>query len=177
MFRTLLEEKMRYLIMSLLMVLTTVTVMGANKIAVVDMQRVIVEVKQGKKAMALLKAEKAKKEKAINAKKDTFLQQQKELENMMKNPAADKAKAKAKYESLARTYQMLQREAQKMQQELLAKEQQEARKIMNKVQAILKKVVKKEGFDIVLNKAAILYVPASDDITNQVIREYDKVNK
>lgn len=167
---------MRYLMLTILMGLSF-TLMGANKIAVVDIQRVIIEVNQGKKAMKLLKAEKQKKEAKINAKKDKFLKEQKELENMMRNPAADKIKAKEKYESLARSYQALQQEAQKMREELLSKEQSEAKKIVKRAQDIIIKIVKKENFDVVLNKAAILYIPESNDITNQIIREYDKAYK
>lgn len=151
--------------------------MGANKFAIVDMQRVILEVNQGKKAMSNLKAEKAKKEKTINAKKQDFMKQQKELEEMMKNPAADKAKAEAKYKELAQVYQMLQTEAQKMQQELMKKEQAAAKKILEKAQVVLAKIVKKEKFTMVFNKAALLYAPPAFDITNQLIRQYDKSYK
>ncbi len=167
---------MKYLLMAL-SILITVSVMGANKFAVVDMQRVILEVSQGKKAMSILKAEKAKKEKTINTKKQNFMKQQKELEEMMKNPAADKAKAEAKYKQLAQTYQMLQMEAQKMQQELMKKEQAAAKKILEKAQVVLAKIVKKEKFTMVFNKAALLYAPPASDITNQLIRQYDKSYK
>lgn len=151
--------------------------MGANKFAVIDMQRVILEVNQGKKAMATLQAEKSKKETAINAKKENFMKQQKELEEMMKNPAADKAKAEEKYKELAQTYQMLQMEAQKMQQELMKKEQTAAKKILEKAQVVLSNIVKKENYTMVFNKAALLYAPPAIDITNQLIREYDKSYK
>ncbi len=167
---------MKYLLMAL-SVLVTVSVMGANKFAVVDMQRVILEVNQGKKAMSSLKAEKAKKEKEMNAKKQDFMKQQKELEEMMKNPAADRAKAEAKYKALAQTYQMLQMQAQKIQQELMKKEQAAAKKILEKAQVVLAKIVKKEKFTMVFNKAALLYAPPASDITNQLIREYDKSYK
>jgi len=167
---------MKYLLI-LLSVMVTISVMGANKFAVIDMQRVILEVNQGKKAMSVLKAEKNKKEKEINAKKEGFMKQQKELEEMMKNPAADRAKAEAKYKTLAQTYQMLQMEAQKMQQELMKKEQIAAKKILEKAQIVLAKIVKKEKFTMVFNKAALLYAPPASDITNQLIREYDKSYK
>jgi len=92
----------------------------------------------------------------------------------MKNPAADRAKAEAKYKELAQTYQMLQMEAQKMQQELMRKEQAAAKKILEKARVVLAKIVKKEKFTMVFNKAALLYAPPATDITNQLIREYDK---
>ena len=161
----------------MLSVLISVSVMGANKFAVVDMQRIILEVNQGKKAMETLKAEKEKKEKIINAKKQDFMKEQKELEQMMKNPAADKAKAEAKYKKLAQTYQMLQMEAQKMQQELMKKEQAAAKKILEKAQTVLAKIVKKENYTMVFNKAALLYAPPSVDISSQLIREYNKSYK
>jgi outer membrane protein len=167
---------MKYLV-GILSLLISFSILAGEKYAVVDMQRVILEVKQGKKAMATLKAEKAKKEKEIKAKQQEFLKQQKELEEMMKNPAADKAKAEAKYKALAQTYQMLQMQAQKMQQELMQKEQAAAKKILEKAQVILAKIVKKEKFTMVFNKAAVLYAPPATDITNQFIREYDKTYK
>jgi len=167
---------MKYLLI-MMSVLISISVMGANKFAVVDMQRIIIEVNQGKKAMSTLKAEKSKKEKIINAKKQNFMKQQKELEEMMKNPAADRTKAEAKYKELAQTYQMLQMEAQKMQQELMKKEQAAAKKILEKAQTVLAKIVKKDNYTMVFNKAALLYAPPSVDITNQLIREYDKSYK
>ena len=151
--------------------------MASAKIAVVDVQRVIVEVKQGKKAMNKLKAEATKKEKSLKAKSAALVQEQKDIENMAKNPAADREKARAKYQEFMKAYQAFQVETQKMRQELAEKEQKEAKKIYEKIQVVISKIVKKEGFDVVLNSNAVVYVPSSSDITNQVIREYDKVNK
>jgi len=167
---------MKYLLI-MMSVLISISAMGANKFAIVDIQKVVFEVKQGKKAMAALKAEGQKKEKIMKAKEQNFMKQRKELEEMMKNPAVDRAKAEAKGKQLAQTYQMLQAEAQKLQKEFMKKQQIAGRKILEKAQIVLAKIVKKDNYTMVFNKAALMYAPPSIDITNQLIREYDKAYK
>ena len=168
---------MNKLLLVLLVLFISISVFAESKIGIVDMQRVIMEVNQGKAAMEKLKTEAEKQQKVMKEKEKDLMALEKELKDLLNNPAADKAKILEKQKNGQEKLMLYQQEAQKIQSDLSKKEQKAAGEILEKAQKIILDVTKKEGFEIILNKAAVLYAPNSIDITNQVIREYDKVNK
>ncbi|MBN2694703.1 OmpH family outer membrane protein [bacterium] len=161
----------------MLSMLVFATSLFASKIAIVDMQRVLTEVKQGKAAMEILKTEAQKKEKEMKSKQDVLISLQKEIETLMSNPAADKEKILQKQKEGQAKLMTYQKEAKKIQDDLSEREQKAAADILRKSQPIILSISKKESFDVILNKAAIIYAPESLDITNEVIRKYDEANK
>ncbi len=147
----------------------------ASKIAVVDMQRVLTEVKEGKTAMGSLQKEAKEKEKDMKKQQAHLLSLQKEIETLMDNPAADKNKILQKQKEGQGKLMTYQQNAKKIQDDLAEKEQKAAAEILKKSQPIILEISKKESFDVILNKAAIIYAPQSLDITNEVIRKYDEL--
>ena len=66
-----------------------------------------------------------------------------------------------------------------MQEELATKEALLTEKIYKNVAAIVKKIAKEEGIQVVLvrSEATVLYVNPKLDLTNRVIVAYDKLHK
>lgn len=149
----------------------------AQKVAVVDMQRVITEVNEGKTIMDQLKKEASDAEKKMKKQQDELLKLQKEIQEMMANPAANKNTLMAKQKEGQEKLLVFQQQAQEFQRNLSSKERSAAGKIVEKAQMVLSDLVKKEKYDMVLNKAAVLYIADSKDITTKVIHEYNKVYK
>jgi len=58
--------------------------------------------------------------------------------------------------------------------ELQKKDQEWTEKILKEVEKVIYKIGKTEGYDLILEKSAVLYAPEAYDITDKVIREYDK---
>lgn len=144
---------------------------------IVDMQKVITEVNQGKAVMNKLKKEAATKEAQMKAQQGELMKLQKEIQALMSNPAANKNTLLAKQKEGQQKLMKFQQEAQKFQRSLAAKERQAAGKIIEKTQMVIQDLVKKNKYTLVLNKAAVIYISDAKNITKNVIHEYNKVYK
>ena len=144
------------------------------KVAIVDLQKAINEVNEGKKAKAKLKKEVARKQKALNGRQEE-LKKLKEEYDAKKLLMKDRARQQMEME-LQRRLVELQQSLVENQKTLAAQEARETGKILQKLQAITKKIADSEKFTLVLVNSGdnILYANPSYDITNQVIREYNK---
>ncbi len=144
-----------------------------RKVAVVNMQSVLNQTKQGKAARKKLEA-------ASKAKQTKLDKKRRKLE-------ADQAKLKnLKGQQLMQAQEKLQREAMELQQVYMVSQQelaeQEARilqDIYTKCQKVVDKIAGEMGLDLVLVEDAnnMIYRKAGLDITSTVVRRYDKTHK
>ena len=144
----------------------------AQTIGVVDVQKVLVSVKDGQAA-------KAKLDKKVKAKKAEFEKKQKELQKMQESLKQKMAlMAPQEKQRKMQEYQQkvleLQNEYMKTQQELQQTEAQLTQPILAKIQAVTAKVAKKYHLKLVVEKTAVVFMEPSVDITNEVIRVYNK---
>lgn len=142
-----------------------------SRVAVVDWQRVLMEVDEGKAAMAQLKRDFDSKQKSLDAKTQEIQQMQQSLQSQ--SAVMDPAKLAQKQNELQKkaseaqqTYVMLQTELNQRRQQLLAP-------IAQKMDTILQQIVQNDGFDVVLDRGAVLYAKDSLDITSEVVRKYN----
>lgn len=144
-----------------------------NKVALVDMQRVLNETKQGKKARKNLESSSVAKEKKLEKKRIKLEGDQAKIRNM---PAAQQ---QAAMEKLQREAMELQSMYMTMQQELATQEAKLLEKIYKNSQAIVKEMAKKEGVDLVLvrDDTTVLYAKDSFDLTDALIKRYDAKHK
>jgi len=144
-----------------------------RKFGVVDLQKIILSVEEGKQA-------KAKLEKEIKAKEKEFLSRQavlKKLQDDLKNKLSlmsDEAKV--------REQQNFQEKAMKFEQDKMAfgreikqKEMLASQEIYKKASSFAKKIAIERGFDQVWDKRTpgLIYVKDSVDMTTEVIRLYE----
>jgi outer membrane protein len=142
------------------------------KIGFVDVQRAISEVEEGKAARARLQQELQQKRADIEQKRTNLEKLKADYEKQLP-VLSDEAKRK-KGEELQKAFVDAQQGAQQMQEELQGKEQEAMQGISKRMVQIVNEVVDREGFNYVLDKAALLYAPPASDITNEVVRRYNE---
>jgi outer membrane protein len=143
-----------------------------QKLGVVDLQRALNEVDEGKSAKALLKKDFDEKQKQLDGKKAEFDKLQSDLEKqaVVMSDAARKEKA-ADLDRRARELQGL---FMQLQKDLSDRERDATKGIFDRMAGIVREIAESEGFTIVLEKGAgVVYAPAALDLTNELIRKYN----
>ena len=149
------------------------------KVAVMDQQVVVAQSKAGKRALEELKAYSMTRQKIINADD----QELKELQQAIQDgKATDSVKQEkqgqfqAKMEAYQRRLADFNREIQQKQREMVAE-------YSKKVQAAAQAVGEKNGYVAVIDKGSeaaikiVLYHQPALDVTDQVVKEFDRQNK
>lgn len=144
-----------------------------DKIAYVDLQRVIRDSKAGKTA-------KTSFEKAFQDKRQIIEQKASALENLrqdfIKNGAvASETKRKTMAETIERKQKDLDRTREDFRVELQRKDLELTQKILNDIEGIVKDIGDKNGYTMIFEKteAGLVYGGVSSDITSKVIQAYD----
>ncbi len=145
----------------------------AAKNGVVNMQQVILTVKEGK-------AERAKLEKEIQKKQGEFTKRKTELDEMNKkwqaNAALMNADTKMKeQQKFQKKFMALRNDEMTFQQEMKRKEQKATQKIAARVVKIVEEISKSEKFDAVfeLSSSGLLYLKDPIDLTSKVVSKFD----
>jgi outer membrane protein len=149
------------------------------QVAVMDQQVVVAQSKAGKRALEELKAYSMTRQKIINADD----QELKELQQAIQDgKATDSVKQEkqgqfqAKMEAYQRRLADFNREIQQKQREMVAE-------YSKKVQAAAQAVGEKNGYAAVIDKGSeaaikiVLYHQPALDVTDQVVKEFDRQNK
>jgi outer membrane protein len=149
------------------------------QVAVMDQQVVIAQSKTGKRALEELKAYSMTRQKIINADDQELKELQQAIQDGKLTDSAKQEKQgqfQAKLEAYQRRLADFNREIQQKQREMVAE-------YTKKVQAAAQAVVEKNGYVAIIdkgNEAAIkivLYHQPALDLTDQVLKEFDRQNK
>lgn len=141
-------------------------------VGVLDVQKAMTTVKDGKAA-------KAKLEKKMMAKKAEFDKKQNELQ-AMKTSLQEKLALMApqeknkKMQEYRQKVMALQSEYVKTQKELQQDEANLTKPILLKLQKITRQIAKKHHLKIVIEKSATVFSAKSIDLTDEIIRAYNK---
>ncbi|HAN32137.1 MAG TPA: hypothetical protein DCQ06_11110 [Myxococcales bacterium] len=153
-------------------------------IAVVDLQKVLLSTKAGKAAKAKFERLQKRKRKQLKRRGNELKSQMKklmaerqQLEKMVRaNGGKPSGELQQRAQIWAQKAQTMQKEEllfQKTQQKALAdlakKEVQLLKPIENKIRDTVAKIAKARGFDMVVNRVAVVYSAANADITDVVI--------
>ena len=147
------------------------------KIAYVDLQRAFAEVDEGKAAKARLEQLRDAKQKEID-KDQEQLKKEKETFDRQASTMTDATRQQQGSE-LQKKLLELQQRFEKGRAELAQKERETLSGILAKMQPIITGIAQHDGFTMVFEKtdSGLLYAPASLDITNELIRQYNEKNK
>lgn len=151
------------------------------KLGVVDPQAVLEKSKAGKRALETLKEYAATRQKLLAGDEEEL----KNLEKQLKEQEAtlNEQQKRDKQNQFRSKLQDYQRRAQEFNQELGAKQKELVDDYMKKIQAATKTVAEKGGFTVVVDKGSestikiVLYNRDTLDLTDQVIKEFDRQNK
>lgn len=142
------------------------------KIGVVNMQRAVSETKEGKAAEKRLARQKKKLEAELNRKLKEFYGKETELRkawNILKDKEKRKraAESRQQFESLQKRYLQAERELMKM-------KTKEMLRITKKLSKVIERLAKRDNYDYIFANAAVLWAPRHVDLTNEVIRQFDR---
>ena len=148
-----------------------------TRVAIFDMQEAIQTVKEGKRARATLKKEWEKRQAKLKQKEKKI---QDSMEAFKKQSLVMDEKARRAKEMEIRTEMYkLQQEGMQAQQEFQKRDQQLSQPILKKLKDLVQNISKKRGYNLVLdaNQSSVIYFQEQDDITEAVIKAYDKQSK
>jgi outer membrane protein len=146
-----------------------------QKIAVVDYQRAILEVDEGKAARARLEQMKDAKQKEFDKAQETLA---KEGDTLQKQAATMTEATRTQRASEYQKKVVELRQAVAKGEADLSQAQRDAfGPIEEKMQAIVGAEAQKEGFSVILIKQAVAFGTPSLDVTNEVIRGYNEKYK
>ena len=150
-----------------------------GKVAVMNQQMVVEQSKAGKRALEELKAFSATRQKIINADDIELKELQQAIQDEKLSDSAKQEKQsqfQAKLDAYQRRLADFNREIQQKQREMVAE-------YMKKVQAAAQAVGEKHGYVAIIDKGSetaikiVLYYQPALDLTDQVVKEFDRQNK
>jgi len=158
---------------------STVLAVDPVRVGVMDQQLVIEKSKAGKRALEELKAYSATRQKIINADDQELKELEQSIQDGKLSETAKQDKQnqfQAKLEAYQRRLADLNREIQQKQREMVAE-------YVKKVQDAAQVVAQKDGYIAVIDKGnesvikIVIYHQPGLDVTEQVVKEFDRQNK
>ncbi len=160
---------------------TTSLAASEFKMGVIDPQAVLEKSKAGKRALEGLREYVATRQKLLSRDEEELRNTEKQLkEQASKLTDAEKKEKETLFRSKIQDYQ---KRAQEFNQELQGKQKELVDEYMKKIAAATQTVADKGGFQLVLDKGSeqtvkiVIYNKETIDLTEQVIKEFDRVNK
>jgi len=141
------------------------------KIGIVDYQRAVLEVDQGKAARARLEQLKDSKQKEFDKQQDALAKEGDTLQKQA--PTMTEAARTQQAADYQKKVVELRQAMAKGEAELSQGQRDAFGPIEERMQGVVSSVAQREGFTIVLIKQAVAFSPASLDVTNAVIRMYN----
>jgi outer membrane protein len=154
-------------------------------LAVVDFQRALNSVEEGKAAMKEIEDEGKKRQDGLTKKQKELEELQGKLEEFQRNAStgmmAPEAMAQGRklQEDFRLKFEAYQKELQDADQAIQTKEMDARRVILGKLRELVNQLGRTEAFSLVLeaNESGLLYAASYTDLTEKVIQEYNKKHK
>ncbi len=142
------------------------------KIGIIDFQQIVEESEPGKKAKAEINAQGSKMQEELKRKADELKEMEKQLER------DSLVTSQEKQEQNQRDFRIKLNDFKGLQKKYEQNLQRLQKKIIGQLQKdvfyLAKEIGKKEGYQLILERTGVLYVPKSLNITDRVIAEYNK---
>lgn len=151
--------------------LFSLPVFGQVKIGVVDLQRALMSVNEGRKAKEKLEREVQQRQKSFDRMQDDLKKLKDEIEQ--KISVMTEEMKRQKLQEYQRKLMELQDYYLNNQRELAEMEAKMTKPILERFQRILQEIGAKEGFTIIVDKAAVLYNDAATDLTDRLIQDFN----
>jgi outer membrane protein len=144
---------------------------AADKIAVIDVQKAMLECDEGKAASTQLQAEMKDKQGQLDVKQKEFTALRDEFE---KQGALLNEQTRAqKTAELEKRGEELQRMYMQLQQELAKKESEATKGIAGRMRQVVKEIAEASGFQLVTDVSPVVWASPGLDITTEAIRKYN----
>ncbi len=153
----------------------------ALKVGVIDQQQVLERTVAGKRALEGLKEFSASRQRIVSADDEELKRLEKELKDQ-ESSLSETAK-REKQEGFRTKFENYQRRLQEFNREIQGKQKQLADEYQKKIDQAAASVGEKNGYAAVLDKGSnaslriVIYYNQAIDLTEQVIKEFDRQNK
>ena len=168
---------MKKILIALFIATLSFSAVSKTLIGKVNIQRVLLEVKEAKKIKNKLEKMAKKKQKVLKREEKKIKKMQSDFK---KQSLVMNSKAKEKKErQIQKAIMQIQQLATKFQNEMRAEEEKHKKPILEKIRKVIEQVSKKAGVDMTfeVSIAPVIYAKNSKDITKAVIALYDKKHK
>jgi len=164
------------IIFAVIFIATFVFIFSSNaadvaKIGVVDLKRVLDNSSAGKLAQAELSQQGKKMQKELEKRQAEMVEIQKNLERQAAVMSKDAREQKIRDLKIKKID--IENLNKKYRSEFRQSERKKLIKIQKEVLSITEEIGKKEGYLIIFDKSAAIYVPKTLDLTDKVIQEYN----
>ena len=139
-----------------------------QKIAVVDVQRAVMQTEDGLRAQANLKKLFDSRQQELNKKQNDMQKQREEIDKQSK--VLSKEALQKRVDDWQKQMVELQQVFLEYNKELEKKQKEMTDPIFEKVMGIIKRLASTEGFDVVLDKATVAFVRTDLDLTDRCIQ-------
>ena len=155
----------------------SVSAMAEVKIGVVNIQKIITSIKQGKSVMTTLEKSFKSKQKELKKEEEGIKKLQVDYQKQSL-VLSDKAKLKKETE-LRNKIQALQKKTMDYQKDIQKQEAELKKPILEKLKPIIDEVSEKMkvAMTFEITSSPLVYAESKVDITDEVIKAYDKKNK
>ncbi|MEZ4462311.1 MAG: OmpH family outer membrane protein [bacterium] len=143
-----------------------------SKIGYIDLQRALSMTKEGKSAKDKLQKEFDKKQKELDKVQDTVRKQKESLEANAQMLSDDAKRERAI--QLQKDMYGLQQKFIQLQGELSQAEAAATKKIFDKMGPLIEKMGKEMGYDMIVERSAVLYAKPEQDLTDELVKRFDK---
>ncbi len=158
---------------------TSASAFSANNvtIGVINIQKVLDSIKEGKRVTSKLKKSFDKKKKVIKKEEQKL---KKKRDDLMKQASLLSAEARGKKErELQTAFMKLQQQTMGYQKEIQKQEAELKKPILEKIKKIVDQVSVKSGVDFTVEVSAspVVFAKSKKDLTSEVIKVYDSKHK
>jgi len=156
-------------LLAILAVAPAALAQSTPKLGIVDFQRALNEVSEGKKAKANLETRMETIKQDVEKRRRELEVMQEGLEDMMLSEAAQSEK-RTEYQTKAYEFQQM---VVTSQQEMTLLEQELTSGILEKLYKVAQGIAAEGGYNLIVEATAVVYVNGTTDITSQVIARYN----
>jgi outer membrane protein len=154
-----------------ILLLTAPLAAAQMKIAVVDMQRAVMETEDGLRAQATLKKLFDRRQQELDARQDELKRSRDDIEKQAK--VLSKEALERRMAEWQQSMAELQNVFMEFNKELQKEQNKMTQPILNRVVSVLRQLAAQDGYDAILERNAVPYVRTDLDITDRVIQRYN----
>jgi len=141
---------------------------SADKIAFVDYERVLRESAAGKRASGKFERSLKKRQSELDKQQKKLQEDAKQLERQAS--ALKPEVVQKRQRELEGRFVEIQKTYQKLEKELAAERASLFQKVIKQSQPVVKELAKKGGFDLVLDRSAVIWAVEGRDLTGDVVK-------
>ncbi|MFW5739167.1 MAG: OmpH family outer membrane protein [Myxococcota bacterium] len=167
-------SRIRYalaVLLSAAFLLAAPTASAQMKIAVVDVQRAVMETEDGLRAQATLKKLFDRRQRELDARQDELKRARDDIEKQSK--VLSKEVLQRRMNDWQQNMAELQAVFMEFNKELQKEQNKFTQPILNRVLSVLRQIAAQEGYDAILERNAVPYARTDLDITDRVIQRYN----